>query len=159
MRRLLPFALLPLLVAGCDSTGLTFEDVRRAYLYEIELEDFPTRQPDGNDWDSGLTVPEPDIYFTLETPSGFVIAETEPLANVEGRDLPVFYPVPDVELELDEPLYIVAWDDDGVLDDEFMDDIGPFRVGTFLEQDLDESFRLTSDSRDLEVTLRVEWDD
>ncbi|MEM1054302.1 MAG: hypothetical protein AAGI52_02150 [Bacteroidota bacterium] len=159
MRHGLPLLALLLLVAGCDTTGLDFEDVRRAFLFEIELEDVPARQPDGDDWDGGITSPDPDIYLTVETESGFVIAETAPFANVDSRDLPIFYPVPDVELELNERLFLVAYDDDGLLDDEFMDEIGPFRLRDFLEPDLDETIRLLSDSGELEARLRVEWDD
>lgn len=156
MRRLLPLVLL-LPIVGCDSTGLTADDVRRAFAYEIELEDIPLRQPNGDEWDGGVTVPDPDVYLVLETEGGFVIAETAPFANVDGRDLPVFYPLPDVELDLDERFYLVAYDDDGLLADEFMDEIGPIRLRPFLTESLDEQIRLVSDSGQLEARLRVEW--
>lgn len=158
MRRALPLLLAFLLVAGCDS-GISFDEVRRAFLYEIELEDIPSRQPDGDEWDGGITSPDPDVYLTVETEGGFVIAQTDAFANVDGRDLPIFYPVPDVELELDEALYLVAYDDDGLLADEFMDEIGPFRLRDFLTPSLDETIRLLSSSGQLEARLRVEWDD
>ena len=147
-----------LVFAGCDSTGLGFDEVRRGFLYEIELEDIPNRQPDGDDWDGGLASPDPDVYLVLESASGFVIAETEPFPNVDGRDLPVFYPLPDVELDLDERLFLAVYDDDGILlDDEFMDEIGPFRLREFLNEDLDETFSLQSEKGLSEVRLRVEW--
>ena len=159
MRRLLALFLLLVTAAGCDSGGLRADDVRRAFIYELVLEDFPARQADGDDWDSGVTQPEPDVYLVLETEGGFVLAETDPFANLEGRDLPIVYGIPEVEVDLDEDLYLVAYDDDGLLDDEFMDEIGPFRMRDFLTSSLDESARLFSDDGVTEVRLRFEWDD
>lgn len=156
--RLLPLALL-VFVAGCDSVGLRADDVRRGLVYELVLEDSPATQPDGNDWDSGITQPNPDIYLVIETADGRVIAETEPLANVDPRDLPVIYPVPSVEIGLDEEIFIVAFDDDGLLADEFMDEIGPVFLRDYLTDDLDESFRVFGESGEIEVRMRVEWDD
>ena len=156
--RILPLLLIGV-VAGCDSNPLRANDVRRGFIYEFELEDFPSFQPDGNDWDSGLTSPDPDIYLVFETRSGELIAETAPIPNVDSRDLPVFYDVPSVEVGLDEEVYVVLYDDDGLLDDEFIDEIGPFQLGDYLESDLNESFRVLSDSGDSEVRLRVRWSD
>lgn len=157
MRRLLALAFLLVFAAGCDSTSLQSSDVRRAFIYEFVLQEIPLRQPDGRDWDSGLSTPEPDVYLVLETESGQEIAVTEPFPNVDGRILPVTFGIPDSEVRLNEDLYIVLYDDDGLLSDEYMDQIGPFRVGDFLTPALNESFRVFSDESD--VRVRLEWDD
>ncbi|OZC03689.1 hypothetical protein [Rubricoccus marinus] len=158
LSRILPLLLIGV-VAGCDSNPLRANDVRRGFVRTFELEDFPLVQPDGNEWDSGLTSPNPDIYLVLETRSGELIIETAPIPNVDSRDLPVFYDVPATEVGIDEEVYVVLYDDDGLLDDEFIDEIGPFRLGDYLESDLNESFRVTSGSGDTEVRLSVRWSD
>lgn len=154
MRRLAPLLAL-LVVAGCDT--LSLNDVRGAAVFELVLEDVPARQPDGDDWDGGITSPDPDVYLVLETQGGEVLAETAPLANVSPRDLPVLYPIPEVRIGLDEPLFIVAYDDDGLLEDELVGEIGPFRARDFLTSELRESFRVVSDREPLEVRLRIAW--
>lgn len=158
MRRLAFLAALVLVVPGCDSS-LGVDDIRRGFVYELVLEDIPLVQPDGDDWDGGVTSPRPDVYLSLETRGGLILAETVPLANVGDRDLPVVYSIPGVEIGVDEEIVIAAYDDDGLLDDEFMGEIGPFRLREFLGPDLRESFRVASVKEPFEVRVRLDWDD
>ncbi len=55
---------LPLVFSACDSTSTDVNNVRRAFIERVVINEFPLTQPNGDGWDGGGP-DQADVYFLL----------------------------------------------------------------------------------------------
>ena len=150
-------------LGACDSSPLSADEVRRAEIDRISVEDIPFRNPEGGSWDGFPESPDPDVYVTLEALDGQVLLETEAVGAVISRDLPIeFSIVPGYDVRsLGRDLVVAIWDEDGTTDDDLMDETEAFSFQEFLPSrgEVDRSFSivLRSPNGPGTVRLRGRW--
>ncbi len=160
---------LPFVLAACDSGDPEPDEIRRAFLTAVEIEDAPLTNPDGDGWDGGLGG-GPDLYFILFGNNNVVLlnAEEELTTPDGGRNYPdvgpqdfsLDWPIsPPFEVnDLDRTLVFEVKDDDPTTTDDVVGRTEAFRLRDFVEDGRDRSFVVASDDDGISIRVRVEFD-
>lgn len=155
-RTLCLFALGALLFTGCDSNDGGTDTIDRVRITEIAITEFPCQKPNGDDWDGGLSDPDPDIYYVLFNDSNddeLDSTEGDEASNTECGEI-VSWDTDYNSRDFERPLSIELYDEDDINSDDFM--------GSTRQFDLNEAFdqpTLTVSGPDgVTIRLRLEWD-
>jgi hypothetical protein len=154
-----------------DGTG----EITRVVITEVEVENAPLVQPDGDDWDGGVlgVGEEPDIYFDLvnaDTGSPILGTTVEEFSDVQQEDLPIVWsPTPGAdentmeEIEFTRfgtPLAFDLWDADPELtkgDDDFMGSTESFTIQELVDMTTPPTVFTVQcpDTSDVDISIRI----
>ena len=155
LRSLCVLALGAFVFVGCDSNDDN-DPIDRVRITEVAITEFPCDKPNGDDWDGGLSDPDPDIYYVLfNNDNGLELDSTDgdEFSNTECGEI-ITWDSDYRTRDLDLPLQFELYDEDDINSDDFM--------GATREGDLNEAFdqpTLTVGGPDgVTVRLRLEWD-
>lgn len=130
-----------------DNPGSQEEKVSKVFIDEVEIPNIPFTNKDGDDWDLAIET-KPDVYFmiasdTMDIPPADSLVWLDKSAanysNVSQGDLPLSWSLPaSYEIEdWNQPFYVLVFDKDQVVDDDFMGFTGPFTVNNFVDNEVE----------------------
>lgn len=154
---LLLISLLPL--SACDSGDPANQNPRRVVITEVNIEAWPLRKPNGDQWDSFPTA-DPDLYWNLVDNGGQLLHTTEDddASNVGDDDIGPQW-LPELQFtNFNRTLGFEVWDSD-TNDDDFMGATETFSLQTFADQGYRTFASIESDDGQVIVTIRLRWED
>lgn len=136
--------------ASANKTVDVRQRYTRATVTEVEIQDMPFTNEEGQGWDSSTG---PDVYYQARDPNDDQLERSSTINNVGPADLPITPAGEFTVEELTKEHDILLWDEDGFTSDEFIGGIA-----FTLESEIgDYPDTLTLDVQGITLDLTLDW--